>query len=76
MSRASFGRKPFDLSIFTFDEQLNDKLMEENVKAKSFGKIIMDGIKLVDDHIRDDFVNVTRTTMLVGCDKKFFGCKD
>ena len=72
MPRAPFEKKSLDLSIFTFNEELNDKLIEENVNAKSSGETIKDGIILVDDHVGDDFESDTRTSVLIGCDKKFF----
>ena len=37
-----FERKPLDLSIFTFDEQLNDNFFNDNVNANEFEKIIED----------------------------------
>ena len=38
--RTPFGRKPLDLNIFTFYEQLNDKLFDDNVNANECGEII------------------------------------
>ena len=40
--RTPFERKPLDLSIFTFDEQLNDIFFNDTVNANEFEKIIED----------------------------------
>jgi hypothetical protein len=40
IKRIPFGRKPLDLSNFTFDEQLNKNFFDDNVNANDCGGII------------------------------------
>jgi hypothetical protein len=37
--KTPFGRKPLDLSIYTFDEHFDDNFFDDNVNTKIFGDI-------------------------------------
>jgi hypothetical protein len=42
IARTPFGRKPIDLSVFTFDEPTNNHSFEDNVSNQDFEKIFED----------------------------------